>query len=101
MRRPWALLPGDYVGGVRVVETTLRAARPACLIPDDDPGLAAGFVRSRCLAWGGHASYAIPYSSSRGLTEQWEELLDLLDPDEVFALGPLQEPEQERLRDVG
>jgi hypothetical protein len=101
MRRPWALLPGDYVDGVRVVETTLRPARPGCLIPDDDPGIAAGFVRSRCLAWGGHASYAIPYSRSRGLTERWEALLDLLDPDEVFALGSLQEAEKKRLRDAG
>jgi hypothetical protein len=41
MSHPWALLPGDYASGVRVVETTLRPGRPACLIPDDDPEVAA------------------------------------------------------------
>lgn len=101
MSQPWALLPGSYVDGVRVVETTLRPVRPACLIPSDSPDMAARFAASRGLAWGGHASYAIPYSRSGGLGEQWEELLGLLDPDRVHAVGPLGEAEKERLREDG
>jgi hypothetical protein len=101
MSQPWALLPAEYATGLRVVSTTLRPARPACLIPDDNPDLAARFARSRCLAWAGHASYVIPYSRSGGLSERWEELLGLLDPDEVYALGLLREAEKNRLHDAG
>ena len=87
MSRTRALLPGQYADGARVVETTLRPVRPACLIPEDDPGLAARFAESRSLAWGGHVGYALPYSRSEGLRQPWRRLLDLLDPDQVFALG--------------
>jgi hypothetical protein len=90
--RPRALLPGQYADGARVVETTLRPVRPACLIPEDDPGLAARFAESRSLAWGGHVGYALPYSRSEGLRQPWRRLLDLLDPDEVFALGTSRRP---------
>jgi hypothetical protein len=58
-----------------------------CLIPEDDPGMAARFAESRSLAWGGHVGYALPYSRSEGLREPWRQLLNLLDPDRVFALG--------------
>lgn len=101
MSRSGVLLPREYESGARVVETTLRPARPACLIPDDDPDMAARFIRSRCLAWAGQASYVIPYSRSGGLSEQWEELLRLFDPDRVFAIEPLLEAEKERLNDAG
>jgi len=57
------------------------------LIPEDDPGMAARFAQSRSLAWGGHACYALPFSRSEGLREPWRLLLDLLDPDQVYALG--------------
>ena len=87
MSRTRALLRGLYADGARVVETTLRPVRPACLIPEDDPGLAARFAESRSLAWGGHVGYALPYSRSEGLRQPWRRLLDLLDPDQVFALG--------------
>jgi hypothetical protein len=109
MSHPWALLPGDYASGVRVVETTLRPVRPACLIPDDDPEVAAAFAESRSLAWGGFASYVIPYSRSEGLSKQWEELLGMLDPDRVQAIGAgrvqgsgrLPKADEERLREAG
>jgi hypothetical protein len=87
-----ALLPGEYADGARVVSTTLRPVRPACLIPEDDPGVAARFAESRSLAWGGHIGYTLPYSPSEGLREPWRRLLDLLDPDEVHALGMSDEP---------
>lgn len=87
MSRTWALRPGEYVQGPRVVSTTLRPVRPAVLIPDDDPGMAARFAQSRSLAWGGHTCYALPFSRSEGLREPWRRLLDLLDPDQVYALG--------------
>lgn len=83
------------------METTLRPVRPACLIPDDAPELAARFVKSRSLAWGGFASYVIPYSRSEGLSEQWEELIGLFDPDRVIAVGPLPQAERDRLHDAG
>lgn len=83
------------------METTLRPVRPACLIPDDAPDMAIRFAELRGLAWGGHASYVIPYSRTGGLSEQWEELLGLLDPDRVHVVGPLSEAENERLRDAG
>lgn len=83
------------------MEATLRPVRPAALIPDDDPGMAAKFAVSRCVAWGGHASYVIPYSRSGGVSEAWRELLELLDPDELFALGPLQEAVKDSLNDAG
>ena len=95
------LLPNDYTKGVRTVETSLRPARPACLIPDDDPKSAAKFAESRSLAWGGCASYVIPYSRSQGLSEGWRELLGILDPDRVFAVGKLPEAEEERLHEAG
>lgn len=95
------LLPGGYVDGVGIAETTLRPARPAALIPDNDPDLAAKFARSRSLAWAGIASYAIPYSPGGGLSERWEEVLGLLDPDQVYAAGPLREAEKKRLNDAG
>jgi hypothetical protein len=85
--RTQALLTGEYVEGTRVVETTVRPIRPACLIPEDDPGLAVRFAESRSLAWGGHTSFALPYSRADGLRQPWRQLLDLLDPDMVFALG--------------
>ena len=83
------------------METTLRPARPACLIPDDDPDMAARFARSRCLAWGGQASHVLPFSRSGSLSERWEELLGLFDLDRVFAIGPLSGAEDERLHDAG
>jgi hypothetical protein len=86
------LLTGEYVEGARVVETTVRPVRPACLIPENDPGLAVRFAESRSLAWGGHTSFALPYSRSEGLRQPWRQLLDLLDPDVVFALGAPREP---------
>ncbi len=92
MSRTWVLLPGEYADGARVVETTLRPIRPVCLIPEDDPGLAARFAGTRSLAWGGHVGYALPYSRSEGLREPWRRLLDLLDPDRVYALGLSREP---------
>jgi hypothetical protein len=49
--------------------------------------MAARFAVSRSMAWGGHACYAIPYSRYEGLRPPWRRLLDLLDPDQVFALG--------------
>jgi hypothetical protein len=85
--RTRALPPGDNVEGNRIVETTLRPVRPACLIPDNDPSMAARFAESRSLAWGGHAGYALPFSRSEGLRQPWKRLLDLLDPDHVYALG--------------
>jgi hypothetical protein len=87
MNHTWALLPGEYVEGNRVVATTLRPVRTACLIPDDDPGMAARFAESRSWAWGGHVGYALPFSRSEGLRQPWRRLLDLLDPDQVYALG--------------
>lgn len=87
MSRTRALFPGEYVEGNRVVETTLRPVRTACLIPEDDPGMAARFAESRSLAWGGHVGYALPFSRSEGLRQPWRQLLDLLDPDQVYALG--------------
>jgi hypothetical protein len=54
--------------------------------------MAARFAESRSLAWGGHVGYALPYSRSAGLREPWRQLLDLLDPDEVVALGTSREP---------
>lgn len=87
MSPTWTLLPGEYVEGNRVVETTLRPVRTACLIPEDDPGMAARFAESRSLAWGGHVGYALPFSRSEGLRQPWRRLLDLLDPDHVYALG--------------
>lgn len=87
MNRTWALHPGEYAEGPRVVSTTLRPVRPAVLIPEDDPGMAARFAESRSLAWGGHACYALPFSRSEGLRGPWRRLLDLLDPDQVYALG--------------
>lgn len=101
MSRTWALLPKEYARGVRVVETTLRPAQPVCLIPEDSTDLAVKFVESRSLAWGGHASYVIPYSSSDGLSKRWKEVLELLDPDRVFAVGPTREAEKERLEEAG
>jgi len=92
MSRTRALLRGEYADGARAVETTVRPVRPACLIPEDDPGMAARFAESRSLAWGGHVGYALPYSRSEGLREPWRRLLDLLDPDEVFALGISSKP---------
>lgn len=92
MSRTRALLSGEYADGARVVEATLRPVRPVCLIPEDDPGMAARFAESRSLAWGGHAGYALPYSRSEGLREPWRRLLDLLDPDQVFALGSSRVP---------
>jgi hypothetical protein len=62
------------------------------LIPEDDPGMAARFAESRSLAWGGHVGYALPYSRSEGLRDPWRQLLDLLDPDRVFALGIPRKP---------
>lgn len=87
MNRTWAMRPGEYAQGPRVVSATLRPVRPAALIPEDDPGMAARFAQSRSLAWGGHACYALPFSRSEGLREPWRRLLDLLDPDQVYALG--------------
>ena len=81
-----------YADGTRVVSTTLRPIRPACLIPEDDPGMAARFAESRSLAWGGHVGYVLPYSRSEGLRDPWRRLLDLLDPDKVFALGTSRRP---------
>lgn len=81
MSRTRALLPGEYAEGARVVWTTLRPVRPAVLIPEDDPGLAARFAESCSLAWGGHVGYALPFSRSEGLRQPWRRLLDLLDPD--------------------
>ncbi len=49
--------------------------------------MAARFAQSRSLAWGGHTCYALPFSRSEGLREPWRQLLDLLDPDQVYALG--------------
>ncbi|MDQ4000615.1 MAG: hypothetical protein M3283_06370 [Actinomycetota bacterium] len=92
MTRTRALLAGEYTDGARVVETTLRPVRSAVLIPEDDPGLAARFAESRSLAWGGHVGYALPYSRSEGLQQPWRRLLDLLDPDQVFALGMSRKP---------
>ena len=92
MSRTWLLLPGEYADGARVVETTLRPIRPVCLIPEDDPGLAAQFAGTRSLARGGHVGYALPYSRSEGLREPWRWLLDLLDPDRVYALSLSREP---------
>jgi hypothetical protein len=66
VNRTWALRPGEYAQGPRVVSTTLRPVRPAVLIPEDDPGMAARFARSRSLAWGGHACYALPFSCAFG-----------------------------------
>lgn len=87
MSRMRALLPGEYANGARIIETTLRPVRPACLIPEDDPSLTARFAESRSLAWGGHVGFVFPFSRSEGLREPWRQLLDQLDPDEVFALG--------------
>lgn len=87
MNRTWALRPGAYAEGPRVVSTILRPVRPAVLIPEDAPDLAARFAESRSLAWGGHACFALPFSRSEGLREPWRRLLDLLDPDLVYALG--------------
>lgn len=87
MSRTQALLPGDYANGARVVETTLRPVRPACLIPEDAPNLAARFAESRSLAWGGHVGFVFPFSRSEGLREPWQQIFDQLDPDQVFALG--------------
>lgn len=101
MSLPWPLLPGEYVSGPRVADTTLRPVRPACLIADDDEDMAAKFVETHCLAWGGQASYVFPYSRSCGLSEVWRELLEVLDPDEEFSLGPLQESVKDGLRDAG
>jgi hypothetical protein len=101
MSPAWPLLPGEYASGPRVAETTLRPVRPACLIPNDDEDMAAKFVESQCLAWGGQASFVLPYSRSHGLSEGWRELLEVLDPDGVFALGPLQESVKDGLRDAG
>ena len=81
------LRPGNYADGARVVSTTVRPVRQACLIAEDDPSMAARFAESRSLAWGGHIGYVLPYSRSEGLREPWRRLLDLLDPDQVFALG--------------
>lgn len=86
------LLPGEYAEGTQIVETTLRPVRPACLIPEEDPGLAARFAASRSLAWGGQVGYALPYSRSEGLRQPWRQLLDVLDPDRVFALGITSRP---------
>jgi hypothetical protein len=90
--RTQPLLMGEYVEGTRVVETTVRPVRLACLIPEDDPGLAVRFAESRSLAWGGHTSFALPYSRADGLRQPWRQLVDLLDPDAVFALGTPREP---------
>ncbi len=87
MSRTQALLPDDYANGVRVVETTLRPVRQACLIPENDLNLAARFAESRSLAWGGHVGFVFPYSRSEGMREPWRRLLDQLDPDQVLALG--------------
>ena len=92
MNRTYALRTGEYAEGPRVVSTTLRPARPAVLIPEDDPGLAARFAESRSLAWGGHAGFALPFSRSEGLREPWRRLLDFLDPDQVYALGVSRRP---------
>ncbi len=92
MSRARALLPGEYADGARVVETILRPVRPVCLIPEDDPALAVRFAESRSLAWGGHVGYALPYSRSEGLRQPWRRLLDVLDPDKVFALGITSRP---------
>ena len=101
MSLQWPWLPGEYVSGPRVAETILRPVRPACLIPDDDEDVAAKFVETHCLAWGGQAGFVLPYSRSHGLSEGWRELLEVLDPDEVFALGPLQESVKDGLTDGG
>ena len=92
MSRTRPLLPGEYAEGTQIVETTLRPVRLACLIPEEDPGLAARFAVSRSLAWGGHVGYALPYSRSEGLRQPWRRLLDVLDPDQVFALGLTSRP---------
>ena len=100
MSLPWPWLPGEYVSGPRVAETILRPVRPTRLIPDDED-VAAKFVETHCLAWGGQAGFVLPYSRSHGLSEGWRELLEVLDPDEVFALGPLQESVKDGLTDGG
>lgn len=87
MNRTHVLRQGEYAEGPRIVSTTLRPVRPAVLIPEDDPGMAARFAQSRSLAWGGHAGFALPFSRSEGLREPWRRLLDVLDPDQVYALG--------------
>lgn len=92
MNRTWALRPGEYAEGPRVVSTTLRPVRPAVLIPEDEPSMAARLAQSRSLVWGGHTCYALPFSRSEGLREPWRRLLDLLDPDQVFALGTSRRP---------
>lgn len=96
-----ALLPGEYASGARITEVTLRPVRPACLIPDDDVNLAAQFAASRCLAWGGHASYVIPYQRTGSLSEPWTQLLELLDPDHLFALGARQRAVHDHLGGAG
>jgi hypothetical protein len=86
------LRPGEYAEGTQIVETTLRPVRPVCLIPEDDPGMAARFAESRSLAWGGQICYALPYSRSEGLRQPWRRILDVLDPDQVLALGTTGRP---------
>lgn len=74
--------------GSRVATVSLRPLKLAYLVPEGDPQIALRAIESCTLTWGGFHHALVPYSKSVGLTKEWREMLDILDPDHLIdAVG--------------